>query len=91
MAGDNQHAEQPINLARPSTSEAVRAEPGAAYLAVGDLGTRRGDHAVAVQVSTPTELDAVPEDRQCWVEAIRAAATRRVRTSMPQVDTPSRS
>ena len=54
-----------------STSEAVRPKSGSTHLAVRHLSTWRGDHAVAVQVSTPTELDAVPENRKRGVKAIQ--------------------
>jgi hypothetical protein len=89
MAGDNQHAEQPIDLARPPTGEAVRAEPGSTYLTVGDLRTRRGDDAVAVQVSTPTKPR--PSRRTEVQGQGHPDAHTALRTNMPQVDTPSRS
>ena len=46
-------------------------KPGAANLAVGDLRSRRGDHAVAVEVRAPAELDAIPEDRQGRIKTVQ--------------------
>src|SRR6187551_3285386 len=69
VASHNQHAKQPVDLAGPATGQAVRPESSAAHLTMGDLSTWRRDHAVAAEVRTPAELDAVPEHRQRRVKA----------------------
>ena len=63
MTGYHQHAEQSVNLARPTSSQTVGTKAGAAHLAVGELRTRCRDHAVSVEVSPPPELDAISEYR----------------------------
>jgi hypothetical protein len=70
MTGYHKHTEQPVNLARPAPRQTAGTKPGAANLAMRELRTRRGDHAVAVEVSAPPELDTVPKDRQGWIKTI---------------------
>src|SRR3954451_5954340 len=63
VSGHDEHSEQPVHLARPPPAEAMGPQARTADLAVCDLCTWCGDHAVAVEMSTPAEFDAVPEDR----------------------------
>ena len=69
MTSHNQHAKKPVDLAGPTTGQTVRPESSAAHLTMGDLSTRRRDHAVAAEMRTPAELDAVPEHRERRVKA----------------------
>src|SRR4029450_11409687 len=68
LTGNHQHAEQPVNHARPATGEAAGTKPGAANLAVSEPRTRCGDHPIAIEVSPPAELDAISKDRQSRIE-----------------------
>ena len=89
VTGDDDHAEQPVDLARPATGQPAWPQTRAAHLPVNDQRVRRGHHAIAVEVGPPAELHAVAEHRQRRVEPVEISPDR-VRTSMPQVDTPSR-
>src|SRR4029450_3961931 len=77
MTGDAQHADQPVNLARPPPRNAMGTQSGTAHLAVSDLGTWRGHHAVAVEMGTPAKVDAVPEYRQGRVKTVEMPPDRR--------------
>src|SRR6187455_1972346 len=77
MTGNDQHAEQPVNFAWPSPRDAMGTQSGTAHLAVSDLGTWRGHHAVAVEMGTPAKVDAVPEYRQGRVKTVEMPPDRR--------------
>src|SRR4029453_959579 len=52
----------------PGARDAAGTKPRTANLAVGEVRTWGSEHVVAIEVSPPSELDAIAEDRQSRIE-----------------------